>query len=1138
MVRINSGDTAGAQRLEEVKELASRMMHMHYCDNDVEGVISTFAPQFLWLGAGEDEYLAGRGACIQAFRQMKGGIARCNITGEEYDAIEISEGVYIVTGRMWIATDPATHMYLKVHQRVSFVFQDTDGGLRCASIHCSNPYQEMLEGEIFPEKIGRQSYDYVQERMAELEEEMRQKNRQLEVVMSSIAGGLKISNDDETYSFAYVSKEAAGLFGYTVDEFMKVTGGTAVGNVYHRDLAHALEDCREAFKDGGLTYSTRYRVRCKDGSLKWIIDSGKKAQDASGRWMVNSIYLDITQSEANAQLLREKTELLASIYDTVPCGIIRFSRDRNGSFRFISANRTALQLLGYDTMEEGLKDWHDGVMGTVLAEDREMLRRCYQELKHPGDRQDREYRAGWKDGSVHWMEGTNMIVGTTPEGEAIIQRTLVDITQRKALQQQLDREQEMYRVAMEASAAIMFEYMMDTDTFISYEPRPGRGILRKELDHYSRILLEQQIIHPDDVPTVIDNICRGRAEAFEVRCATTDGKKGEYRWHRVNSRLMMEDGRPCRVVGALYNIHSMKSLLFESSERLHMNQSALQAINGAYVSIFYVNLLQDSYYAVRLANAASGGVLKRTGSFSSSLRRYILDQVDAADRERVESLWDCDWLLKAVTPEHEHMEVEFRLGGGSAWLRQEIHLAAMEGTGPKAIIIAFRNISSEKKAELEHRAEEKKAKQALEEAYAAANRANQAKSEFLSKMSHDIRTPMNAILGMAAVAESNPGNDRKIADCLSKIRMSGDHLLGLINAVLDMSKIESGNVCLSEEPFGLRAMMEETVQLIRPDIKQKEQRLNVSIGSLEHDRVYGDAVRVREILLNLLSNAVKYTPSNGRVSVSLEEKLSDRGSVGCFEFIVEDNGIGIDPSFQKKMFNPFERSEDERVSRTQGTGLGLSIARNLVQMMNGTIQAESRLDKGTRFVVTIYLKLADGSVEEGRTDGAQDLDGEQDLDRAQELDGEQPGGGQLGGERQAGGKQPPHGSFRPGTRILLAEDNDLNREIVQELLSLSGFEITCAVNGQEAAELFAKEPPGTFALILMDIQMPVLDGYGAARAIRGMERPDGAVIPIIALTANAFADDVYKAKQAGMNAHVTKPLELERLLKVMHQWIH
>lgn len=498
------------RRLEEAKETAGRMMHMHYCENDVEGIVSLFAPDILWMGAGEDEYIVGREACVKAFAQMKGSIPRCNIWDEEYDAIQPSEGIYLVTGRMWIATDPSTRMYLKAHQRVSFVFQEEGDRLLCAHIHCSNPYQEMMEGERFPEKIGRQSFDYVEERMKILEEEMRQKNRQMEVIMSSIAGGLKISNDDDTYSYAFVSREAAALFGYTVDEFMEATGGTAVGNVYPPDLPGALADCEAAFKNGGLTYSTRYRVRCRDGSLKWIIDSGKKAQDADGRWMVNSIYLDITQSEENAQRLREQTELLASIYDTVPCGIVRFSHGRDGSYRLISTNRTAILLQGYDSMEEGLADWHDGVLGNVLPQDQDLLRSCYAMLKQPGGRQDKEYRARWKDGSVHWMEGTNMVVGTTPEGDHIIQRTIVDITQRKALQVQLEREQEMYRVSMEASAAVMFEYLMDEDVFISYEPRSGMGVWRNELHNYSNILLEQEIIHPEDIPIVLDNICGGR----------------------------------------------------------------------------------------------------------------------------------------------------------------------------------------------------------------------------------------------------------------------------------------------------------------------------------------------------------------------------------------------------------------------------------------------------------------------------------------------------------------------------------------------------------------------------------------------------------------------------------------------------
>lgn len=1006
-MRIDGEGKKGVKRLEEVKKLAGRMVHMHYCDNDVEGVIAMFAPRFLWLGTGEDEYLTDRESCEQAFRQLKGRIPQCSVWDEEYHAVQLSEDIYLVTGRMWIATNPSTRMYLKVHQRVSFVFRSTDEGLRCAHIHCSNPYQELMKDERFPEKIGRQSYEYVQERMTRLEEEMQRKNG-----------------------------------------------------------------------------------------------------------------------------------LLASIYDTMPCGIIRFSRSPDGGYRFISANRAALALVGYDSMEEGMKDWHDGILGNVLKEDQDMLRKCFRELRQPGDRRDREYRVRWKDGSIHWMDGTNMVVGITTDGDSIIQRTLVDITQRKALRLQLDREQEMYRLAMEASEAVMFEYRMDADTFISYEPRPDMGVRRMELEHYSRVLLKGGIVHPEDVPIAIDNICKGRAESFEVRLITPGGKPGHYIWYRVNCRRIMEDGKPGRVVGALYNIHDMKSSLSERSERLYMNQSAFQAINGVYASVFYVDLLQDSYYAVRFPYAGTKEVLLRSGRFSSSLRRFILEHVNEADRSKVDSMCDRDWLLKSINQENEHMETEFRLsrqsGKASLWLRQEIHLVAMEHESPKTIIIAFRNISTEKQKELERREEERMAKLALEEAYAAANRANHAKSDFLSRMSHDIRTPMNAILGMTAVAGNHLGDDRKIADCLDKIRMSGNHLLGLINDVLDMSKIEAGSICLTEGIFCLRDIMKEVEQIIRPDTEHKGQHLTVQIVNLIHDRVCGDAVRVREILLNLLSNAVKYTQEHGHIRLALEEKLSDQGSVGCFEFLVEDDGIGMDPLFQEKMFQPFERASDTRISNIQGTGLGLSITKNLVQMMNGTIRVESQVNEGTRFVAAIYLKLDEQrNMDKGQADAGASERPAGDASREPAGDG----AGELPAQKDSERLLP----FKPGTRVLLAEDNELNREIARELLSLSGLTLTCAVNGWEAVEMFVREPPGTFALILMDIQMPVLDGYGAARAIRSMGksglRPDGAQIPIIALTANAFADDVYEASQAGMNAHVMKPLELDRLLDTMRRLI-
>lgn len=1097
------------QRIEEVKKMAGLIMHKHYCEHDAEWITSHFAPQFSWLGTGEAEYLSGREACVNQFIQFRDLIPDCIIRDEEYDVICPNEDMYVVMGRMWIATDQSVEMYLKVHQRVTFVFQDTEMGLKCCHIHCSNPYQEMMDGEHFPDRIGRQSYEYVQERLEALEEEIKQRNRQLEVIMSSIAGGLKISNDDDTYSFAFVSKEAAALFGYTVEEFMEVTGGSAVGTVYPPDLPKALADCEEAFRDGNLTYSTRYRVRCRDGSLKWVIDSGKKAQDVDGNWMVNSLYLDVTRSEEDAQRLREQTQLLTSIYDTVPCGIIRFMECRDGKYRLISLNKAALSLMGYGSMEEGLHDWREGVMGAVVPEDRKVIQDTYHKMTSRGDFQELEYRVQWKDGSIHWLNGTSMVVDFTPDGEKILQRTVVDITQRKVLQERLDREQEMYRVAMEAGSSVMFEYLIDEDVFISYEPRKGKGVLRHELRDYSKRLLKDQLVHPDDVPTVIDNICNGRTEVFEMRCSVPDGIKGQYFWYRANSRLMMENGKPSRVVGALHDIHSMKAKLSESSERLYMSQSALQAINDVYVSIFYVDLLKDSYYAVRLPEADKGLNLPRTGRYSSVLRSHILEDVDSKDLDKMDDICSRERLLGELTGKKEHLEVEFRHRDSILWLRMEIHLTAADNGRPKTIIIAFRNISEEKQKELEYYEEEKKAKRALEEAYDSVNRANQAKSDFLSRMSHDIRTPMNAIMGMTAIAEKSLGDKEKTADCLEKINLSGVHLLELINEVLDMSKIESGNVSLSEDAFCLRDVLKDASQIIRPDADGKKQHLSVNVKEVEHDSVYGDPVRIRQILLNLLSNAVKYTHENGHIAVYLEEKLSSEGGVGCFEFIVEDDGIGMAENFQKKLFLPFERAEDSRVSHIQGTGLGLAITRNLVQMMNGTITVKSRLDQGTRFIVTIYLKLAQA--------------------------------GEVPVEQRSVKGSGPSDTFPPDTCVLLAEDNVLNQEIVRELLELSGIKTVCTSNGREAVERFLADPPGTYALILMDIQMPVLDGYGAARAIRRLgktgQRPDAADIPIIALTANAFADDAYQAKQAGMDEHVTKPLEIGHLLKIMKRWI-
>ncbi len=408
-----------------------------------------------------------------------------------------------------------------------------------------------------------------------------------------------------------------------------------------------------------------------------------------------------------------------------------------------------------------------------------------------------------------------------------------------------------------------------------------------------------------------------------------------------------------------------------------------------------------------------------------------------------------------------------------------------------------------KQAEWEMRQRERQARQALEEAYEAASRANQAKTEFLSRMSHDIRTPMNAIMGMTAIARQK-GDDREQVDyCLEKIAQSGAQLLHLINEVLDMSKIESHNFTITETVFSIADVVNEIIHLIRPTTDQQRQTFDVDIGELEHEFVVGDSIRVQEILMNFLSNAAKYTPEGGHIRFSLTEKPQSSGGGICYQFVVQDDGIGMTGEFQERIFLPFERAEDSRISKVPGSGLGMAIAHNLIQMMGGSVEVESALNQGSRFTITLFFKPASKPANHVE-------------------------------KRPAA---PEVTDFTDAPLTLLVEDNDLNREIARTVLEMAGLQVEEAVDGQESVERFASSPPFYYRAILMDIQMPVMDGYAATRAIRALDRPDAAQVPIIALTANTFSDDVRNAMEAGMNAHLPKPLDPDILIRTLRQWI-
>ena len=395
----------------------------------------------------------------------------------------------------------------------------------------------------------------------------------------------------------------------------------------------------------------------------------------------------------------------------------------------------------------------------------------------------------------------------------------------------------------------------------------------------------------------------------------------------------------------------------------------------------------------------------------------------------------------------------------------------------------------------------------LNEALEAARCANAAKSDFLSRMSHDIRTPMNAIIGLTAIAASCADDPDRVIDCMEKIPSSSKLLLSLINEVLDMSKIESGRIVLSEEYFLLDSLFKDVISMIQPDLKRRGHTLNIHIETLEHEAVCGDMQRLQQIINNLLSNAIKYTPHGGTITLELSEARSPQQGYGTYRLVCEDNGVGISPEFIERVFEPFERAEDERIRGVQGTGLGMSIAQGIVSTMQGDIHVESREGEGSCFTVTLNFRIQ--GKEQEREGGMRDCIRDDDMDC----------------------------SSLAGRRILLVEDNALNMEIAKAILCEHGLEVDGAENGQEAYERFTSSAPGTYEAVLMDLQMPVMDGCTAARMIRASSHPQARTIPIIALTANAFAEDVAKALTRGLNYHIAKPIDFHQLFHALKQFM-
>ena len=394
----------------------------------------------------------------------------------------------------------------------------------------------------------------------------------------------------------------------------------------------------------------------------------------------------------------------------------------------------------------------------------------------------------------------------------------------------------------------------------------------------------------------------------------------------------------------------------------------------------------------------------------------------------------------------------------------------------------------------------KKAKDITTEALQTAENANKAKTDFLSNMSHDIRTPMNAIIGMTSLIRHDAGNKAKVIEYADKIDISSQHLLGIINDVLDMSKIEAGKTVFKYTDFSILDFITELNTIFHSQIEKKNQTLTIIKENIRHEWVNGDQVHLMQIFSNLVSNAVKYTQEGGKIQFLVEECETKSSVYAKYRFLVSDNGMGMSADFKDTIFDAFTRAESSMTNKIQGTGLGMAITKNLVEAMGGTIDVESELGQGSCFEVLIDLRIAEDRF----------------VSSAEQAE-----------------KDEPAGNVLKGMRFLCAEDNELNAEILMELLKIEDAECTICENGKRVLEAFEQSAPGDYDMILMDVQMPVMNGYEATKAIRRSSHELAKTIPIIAMTANAFSEDIQHSLAAGMNAHVSKPVEMKVLEKTI-----
>ncbi len=531
----------------------------------------------------------------------------------------------------------------------------------------------------------------------------------------------------------------------------------------------------------------------------------------------------------------------------------------------------------------------------------------------------------------------------------------------------------------------------------------------------------------------------------------------------------------------------------EQQGRINQNNNVISILASEYEFVFYIDLEYDTYTPYVVANESKNSIanyMKSIPSFSSMREMYIKHWIAEEDRDIARASTEINYIkeqlankvfynipFKGFTQSHEQHYFEIRI-------------FKVDDQNPNLIIMGVVDKTDDVLRQNEYNKQ-------LQEAIEKAEKANQAKSRFLFNMSHDIRTPMNAILGFTSMARKYLNDPIKMGECLDKVEISGKHLLSLINDVLDMARIESNKIIIEETANNLRVNIQQIIDILQSDAYERDIDLSLDIKNLVDEEIYVDTLRLDRIIMNIMSNSLKYTKPGGSISVTVEQLPSEREGYGKYDLIFSDTGIGMSKEFLSTIFESFTREKTSTISGIQGTGLGMAITKSFVEMMGGTIEIDSALGLGTTVTCHMYFRIQTQQV-------TQDID--ESFDNNIDF---------------------------TKIRILLVEDNELNREIAKDILEEIGITVEDASDGSVAVDMVSMKPPKYYDMIFMDVQMPYMDGYMATKTIRNISNPEVANVPIIAMTANAFEEDKRKAYESGMNGHLAKPLNINELLKTI-----